>query len=321
MRFVIALVLAMLLGFALRYGFDYRLGWLLVVVYLGFYALLGCFKPFAEVETGDKPDPRTHQFPTSGPVGRFGQSGLILLFFSSQLLALFNPFQLSQLLRQLYGNIVLQWRMSRLGSDGRDRPTDIRYRLPFQGEWLLLNGGPTPKTSHSEDALTQRFALDFVVADELGKRHRGRGTDVSEYGCYGQPILAAADGEVVKVVDGIKDAPLVGWGLCDFTARHFAGNHVIIRHADHEYGFYAHLIRDRIEVQPGDTVERGQVIGYCGHSGHSTEPHLHFHIQDGPNFFRAMGRPIRFQSAQLDGAAMPDEYLPRAGERLSAARS
>jgi len=55
----------------------------------------------------------------------------------------------------------------------------------------------TPKTSHSWDALGQRYALDFVVADSTKGRHSSAGTRVADYFCYRQPILAAADGEVV----------------------------------------------------------------------------------------------------------------------------
>jgi murein DD-endopeptidase MepM/ murein hydrolase activator NlpD len=36
-------------------------------------------------------------------------------------------------------------------------------------------------------------------------------------------------------------------------------------------------------VRPGDLVHRGAVLGLCGNSGHSTEPHLHFQLQDGPD--------------------------------------
>ncbi len=52
-------------------------------------------------------------------------------------------------------------------------------------------------------------------------------------------------------------------------------------------------------MREGDTVKQGQVIGRCGHSGHSSEPHLHFHLQDTPSLFSSMGLPIRFQGLQM----------------------
>ena len=61
------------------------------------------------------------------------------------------------------------------------------------------------------------------------------------------------------------------------------------RHADGEFGFYAHLIKGTIPVRIGDKVRAGDEIGRCGHTGHSSEPHLHFHLQDTPSIFTGMG--------------------------------
>jgi len=123
---------------------------------------------------------------------------------------------------------------------------------------------------------------------------------------------------VVAVEDRIGDAPLVGWGVCDFTARNFIGNHVVIRHAEGEYALYAHLIGGSVTVAPGDVVEAGQVIGRCGHSGHSSEPHLHFHVQDSPDLFEGMGLPVTFLDVALDGVSHAEARLT-AGQWVSLA--
>ena len=52
------------------------------------------------------------------------------------------------------------------------------------------------------------------------------------------------------------------------------GNLVIIRHENGLETFYGHL--SRREVEPGDWVRAGQVIGLGGSTGRSTGPHLHF---------------------------------------------
>lgn len=44
----------------------------------------------------------------------------------------------------------------------------------------------------------------------------------------------------------------------------------------------------------GDIIKRGQCIARCGNSGNSSEPHLHFQLQDGVNFYTSAGLPIEF---------------------------
>jgi len=44
-----------------------------------------------------------------------------------------------------------------------------------------------------------------------------------------------------------------------------------------------HLQPGKMRVKPGAHVKRGAVLGLVGNSGHSTEPHLHFQLQDGPD--------------------------------------
>ena len=41
-----------------------------------------------------------------------------------------------------------------------------RIAPPFEGEWLVLQGGPSPLQSHHVSAYNQRFALDLVRLDD-----------------------------------------------------------------------------------------------------------------------------------------------------------
>ncbi|NBC23006.1 MAG: peptidoglycan DD-metalloendopeptidase family protein [Gammaproteobacteria bacterium] len=319
MTIAIALGLTLVVALAMEYGAGYRVpGLAVVALYLLFYFLVNRWRrrhDRNEDREGDAPAVDPRKLPTSGPVGRLGQPGLIAVWTLSNLLSLLNPFQATQIVRQLIGNLGLQSRERRSGDDGRGYRTRIDYSLPFRGEWLLYNGGTTPKTSHSWDVLGQRYALDFVQTDADYRRHTGRGTRPEEYYCYGEEILAAADGRVVAVEDRVRTAPLLGWGVCDFLARNFVGNHVLIEHAQGEYGLYAHLVPGSIAVAPGDRVARGQPVGRCGHTGHSSEPHLHFHLQDSADLFNGMGLPVRFTGLSVDGEEADGVYLT-AGQRV-----
>ena len=269
--------------------------------------------PAREPESADEPDLR-ESWPISGPIGRFGPRAPDAVWAWTQWLILLNPFQVLEMVRQSEGDSALVARETRSGDDCRGYETRAVYTLPFEGEWLLCNGGATPETSHSWDVLGQRFALDFVQANDAFERHTGRGTRAADYFCYGQDILAAADGTVVRVENRVRQA-FLGWGVCDFTARSFVGNHVLIEHAEGEFALYAHLIRGSVTVAPGDPVTRGQVIGRCGHSGHSTEPHLHFHLQDSGALWEGMGLPVRFSGLLVDGEPA-EEVLLTAGNRV-----
>lgn len=320
MNIFIALGLTFVVLAVARAAFDYRVpGLAVIAVYLALYFAVERFRGRgARAKYADEPAPDHSGWPTSGPVGRLGQPGLMAVWMVTNTLAVLNPFQLAQVLRQLAGNEKLKARERATGRDGNEDPTEVRYSLPFEGEWLVYNGGNTPKTSHSWEVLGQRFALDFVIADDALRRHTGRGTRAEDYFCYDRPILAAADGEVVAVEDRVGQAPFLGWGVCDFTARNFIGNHAFIRHGPREFALYAHLVRGSVQVRPGDKVVRGQVIGRCGHTGHSSEPHLHFHVQDSDELFEGMGRPIRFASLSIDGRPAGDAVLV-AGNRVRSA--
>ena len=85
------------------------------------------------------------------------------------------------------------------------------------------------------------------------------GTDIAA--SYGSAIYAADSGRVVSSSDGWNG----GWG-----------NYVMIDHGNGMQTLYAHMSSRAVSV--GQTVSRGQVIGYVGSTGMSTGPHLHFEM-------------------------------------------
>lgn len=71
-----------------------------------------------------------------------------------------------------------------------------------------------------------------------------------------------------------------------------------------------------MDVEPGERVAVGQRVGRCGNSGNSSEPHLHYQLQDSPGFFTAMSLPPAFSGVELRSAdgraseATPDDDAP-----------
>ena len=46
------------------------------------------------------------------------------------------------------------------------------------------------------------------------------------------------------------------------------------------YALHAHLAPGSLVVTRGQQVRVGEMLGWVGHSGNSTAPHLHFHLMD-----------------------------------------
>jgi urea transporter len=149
----------------------------------------------------------------------------------------------------------------------------LHVKLPFLGEWLVTQGQDGKITHKGEWA----DAWDFVIIDSDKSQFRDRGADLKDYYCFGQNVIAPADGTVVIVEDGIEDNKV---GVTN-TVRNW-GNTVIIRHADGLYSKLCHLKDGSVSVKTGDIVRWGQVIGKVGNSGRSPFPHLHFQLQPTP---------------------------------------
>lgn len=172
------------------------------------------------------------------------------------------------------------------------------YALPFDGEWLTANGGVTKNTSHSWEILPQRFAYDFFIVDEEGGSYCGDKRDLHSYYCYGKAILAPADGVVVSIKTHFPDCRIMSDGQTDPDTPDIGGNRIIIKHFSDEYSAICHLMPGSITVRKGQKVKRGDVIARCGNSGNTTEPHIHFQVQNTAHFYASIGVPISFSPIQ-----------------------
>lgn len=167
--------------------------------------------------------------------------------------------------------------------------TKNRYSLPFRGQWFVFWGGTNEFVNYHYAYASQRYAYDFVQMKN-GSTFEGTSLRNENFHAFNQEILAPASGRVVKVGDGTKDN-IPG----EMDADNPAGNYVIIQHAHNEYSMLAHLKKHSIKVHEGDSVTAGQLIGRCGNSGNSSEPHLHFQVMDSPDFVKCKSIRIRFE--------------------------
>jgi murein DD-endopeptidase MepM/ murein hydrolase activator NlpD len=159
---------------------------------------------------------------------------------------------------------------------------------------------------------SRQFAWDFIgLSDDrlaVLRGEPGAALSVSDFSCFGEPVLAPASGIVVIAVDGHRDAdmatdpePIEG------DLRQAAGNHVVIDHGNEVFSCLAHLMNGSVLVGRGHSVQRGQQIGALGSSGNAFGPHVHLHFMDGPDLVSSNPLPV-----ELD--AEGTRFDPQAGQ-------
>ena len=123
---------------------------------------------------------------------------------------------------------------------------------------------PTYESKRDDNGNAPSFVwpVSGAVISNFGAASNGERNDgINIAAEAGTPIHAAAAGTVTYSGNELKDY----------------GNLVLIRHEDGYVTAYAHA--DRLIVSRGDTVSKGQVIGYAGSTGDVSQPQLHFEIR------------------------------------------
>ena len=198
--------------------------------------------------------------------------------------------------------------------------------LPFRGSWLARNSPARRVPSHGTHLFGTTYAIDFVAVDERGlPAPRTWRTALSVeapelFRGFGRPVLAPVPGRVVIAHDGEVDhvarrsqltlvAYAVGQrGRVRDGPPAVAGNHVVIALGPAgPYVLVAHLRRGSVRVVPGGVVAAGDVLGACGNSGNSTQPHIHVQVTDSVDWPSARGLPMIFRRESGGGAWMPRE--------------
>ena len=139
------------------------------------------------------------------------------------------------------------------------------------------NGGgndtPTPTGSYTWPVPGYYYVISPFDEDR-GYSHKG--IDITGGGIMGATVVAADGGTVIDS----NNTCTHNWGKngsCGCGGGY--GNYVIIDHGNGKTTIYGHL--SSASVSSGQTVSRGETIGYVGSTGWSTGAHLHFETRSG----------------------------------------
>ncbi|HYC00676.1 MAG TPA: peptidoglycan DD-metalloendopeptidase family protein [Candidatus Limnocylindrales bacterium] len=214
---------------------------------------------------------------------------------------------------------------------------DSYYKLPYKPELGLVKTGQGNDTDFTHCGAgypykcAQKYAFDFSIPN-------------------GKPIVAARGGTVIWVRENAKNScsstsackeedyfcciESSGGGICvqgdmaklgnvchadsecdsaspggDGDCR-CTGNSVWVEHSDGSVALYAHMQEDKVDVEEGDRVYRGDPIGITGNTGCSTGPHLHFHVIGTTGQGDAWQKATRQVRFEHDGG---DCFIPPSG--------
>lgn len=151
--------------------------------------------------------------------------------------------------------------------------------LPTRGDWMAGHAGGSVLTNYHNAITSQKYAIDVVKVNEGGWFYQNKGEELTDIYSFGESVYAPVAGVVTTVVDSLPNHEV---SFFPSDSLNPAGNHVVIHFDQERYLFMAHLMAGTIEVQKGDSVETGDIVGKIGNSGNTSWPHLHMHIQDKP---------------------------------------
>jgi murein DD-endopeptidase MepM/ murein hydrolase activator NlpD len=140
-----------------------------------------------------------------------------------------------------------------------------KYATPTPRPNPAVTSRPLPPPSNTYVAANApAFAWPVsgrVIADFGANTTGGKNDGINIATSPDAPIHASASGTVTYAGNELKDY----------------GNLVLVKHSGGFTTAYAHA--DRLVVQKGDFVAKGQVIGYSGQTGDVSSPQLHFEIR------------------------------------------
>lgn len=174
-------------------------------------------------------------------------------------------------LQPLGENIYFQGKYNwTLGTNEARHDNTYLYRLPFETrKTVKITQGYNENFSHFGQS---KYAVDFDLQ-------------------VGDKVFAMREGVVVQTKSDSNQK-----GTSKEYEQH--ANFITIMHPDKTYATYAHLKQNGVLVNVGDTIQRGDLLGFSGDTGYSNGPHLHvivFMANDGKS---REPLPIKFKSAE-----------------------
>lgn len=171
--------------------------------------------------------------------------------------------RISQRLKIVNGSIVY------IEPKGKETLKNSVDKIVIKGDKYVPNVGDLNNWLWpSESGWTSTSGYSWRIHPVTGVRAFHYGIDIGGTG-YNSDIYASNNGTIIT------------------REEHYSfGLYIVIDHNNGYYTLYAHMNKFAPNLKVGDTVARGQLIGYVGSTGQSTGPHIHFELWKGCKFCR-----------------------------------
>lgn len=181
--------------------------------------------------------------------------------------------------------------------------------LPFKEVWFVGWGGTTIEQNYHFAYNNQKYAYDLLIVKD-GKSHKGNPKNNANYYAFGKSIIAPCDAKVIKVITGVHDN-IPG----EKNPKQVSGNTVVLETIHKEYITFSHLKKNSIIVKEEQQVKQGELLGQCGNSGNSSEPHLHLSLQNTVDMTLATGAKLYFNTILVNGK-IEEDYIPIKNDKI-----
>ncbi|MUV38304.1 hypothetical protein JNUCC1_02142 [Lentibacillus sp. JNUCC-1] len=168
----------------------------------------------------------------------------------------------------------------------------VELEFPLKnGTYYVGHGGASTSINYHNAHPEQRYALDVVQLNKLGIRTSGMyPEELDKYAIYGAKLSSPCAGTIIEARNDMPDLTPP-----EANPEKPEGNFVQIRCDKEDVNvLIAHMQEGSVTVQENEGVETGQLLGYVGNSGNTSEPHLHIHAER-----NGEGVPIQFDGRFL----------------------